>query len=103
MKVTLEGARGCQRLWRRGETLVLAAVEREADKLGRVRFRCVSAAVAESFFHSLKTERPHHEKYRNRTHARLRIVEYIEVFYHRSRKHSSLNYMAPLVYEENAN
>jgi putative transposase len=64
---------------------------------------CWDNAVAESFFHSLKTERTHHEKYRNRTHARLRVFEYIEVFYNRSRRHSSLNYKAPLVYEEEAN
>ena len=64
---------------------------------------CWDNAVAESFFHSLKTERTHHEKYRNRTHARLRVFEYIEVFYNRSRRHSSLNYMAPLVYEEEEN
>lgn len=64
---------------------------------------CWDNAVAESFFHTLKTERTHHEKYRNRTHARLSVFEYIEVFYNRSRKHSSLNYQAPLVYEENEN
>ena len=64
---------------------------------------CWDNAAAESFFHSLKTERTHHEKYRNRTHARLRVFEYIEVFYNRSRRHSSLNYLAPLVYEEKAN
>jgi putative transposase len=67
------------------------------------RGNCWDNAVAESFFHSLKTERTHHEKYRNRTHARLRVFEYIEVFYNRTRKHSSLNYMAPLVYEERVN
>jgi putative transposase len=67
------------------------------------RGNCWDNAVAESFFHSLKTERTHHEKYRNRTHARLRVFEYIEVFYNRSRKHSSVNYMAPLVYEEKVN
>ena len=64
---------------------------------------CWDNAVAESFFHTLKTERTHHEKYRNRTHARLSVFEYIEVFYNRRRRHSSLNYQAPLVYEENAN
>ena len=67
------------------------------------RGNCWDNAVAESFFHSLKTERTHHEKYRNRTHARLRVFEYIEVFYNRSRRHSSLNYMAPFVYEEKVN
>jgi transposase InsO family protein len=82
--------------------------QRTLKKHGMVRSmsrrgNCWDNAVAESFFHSLKTERTHHEKYRNRTHARLRVFEYIEVFYNRSRKHSSLNYMAPLVYEEKVN
>ena len=61
---------------------------------------CWDNAVAESFFHSLKTERVHHEKYASRAEARLRIFEYIELFYNRRRRHSALNYKAPLVYEK---
>jgi putative transposase len=61
---------------------------------------CWDNAVAESFFHSLKTERIHHENYASRAQARLRVFEYIERFYNRQRRHSSLNYKAPLVYEE---
>lgn len=61
---------------------------------------CWDNAVAESFFHSLKTERTHHENYTSRAQARLRIFEYIELFYNRRRRHSHLNYKAPLVYEE---
>jgi len=61
---------------------------------------CWDNAVAESFFHSLKTERTHHENYTSRAQARLRIFEYIELFYNRRRRHSTLNYKAPLVYEE---
>lgn len=61
---------------------------------------CWDNAVAESFFHSLKTERVHHEKYASRAEARLRIFDYIELFYNRRRRHSALNYKAPLVYEQ---
>ena len=62
---------------------------------------CWDNAVAESFFHSLKTERVHHEVYQTRAQARLSVFDYIEVFYNRQRRHSSLDYQAPLVYEMN--
>ena len=60
---------------------------------------CWDNAVAESFFHSLKTERTSHENYLTRTQARLSVFDYIEVFYNRRRRHSSLDYQAPMVYE----
>lgn len=64
------------------------------------RGNCWDNAVAESFFHSLKTECTHHENYASRAMARQGIFEYIELFYNRRRRHSTLNYKAPLVYEE---
>ena len=63
---------------------------------------CWDNAVAESFFHSLKTERTSDEKYLNHNQARASVFDYIELFYNRRRKHSSLNYQAPLTYELNA-
>ena len=42
-------------------------------------------AVAESFFHTLKTELVYHEHYRTREAARLAIFEWIEGFYNRTR------------------
>ena len=60
---------------------------------------CWDNAVAESFFHSLKTERTANERYLNHTQARVSIFDYIEVFYNRKRRHSSLNYQAPFTYE----
>jgi transposase InsO family protein len=45
--------------------------------------------VAESFFHSLKTELVYHERYQTREQARRSIFEYIEVFYNRLRRHSA--------------
>jgi len=60
---------------------------------------CWDNAVAESFFHTLKTERTANETYLNHTQARVSIFDYIEVFYNRKRRHSSLNYQAPLAYE----
>jgi putative transposase len=60
---------------------------------------CWDNAVAESFFHSLKTELVHHEDFATREEARLAIFEYIEVFYNRIRRHSSLGYLSPADYE----
>jgi len=64
---------------------------------------CWDNAVAESFFHSLKTEEVMHDNYQNRSQAKMRVFDYIEIFYNRKRRHSSLGYVAPLVYEEQEN
>ena len=61
---------------------------------------CLDNAVAESFFGSLKNELVYHEDYRTRAQAKQSIFEYIEVFYNRKRRHSFLNYMTPVEYEE---
>lgn len=63
---------------------------------------CWDNAVAESFFHSLKTELVHHEDYRSRTEAKASIFEYVEVFYNRQRRHSHIGMMAPLAFEKMA-
>jgi len=61
---------------------------------------CWDNAVAESFFHTLKTELIHHEDFQTREEAQQAIFEYIEVFYNRQRKHSTNGYLAPLKYEQ---
>ena len=61
---------------------------------------CWDNAVAESFFHSLKTELIHHEKFLTRSEANEKIFEYIEIFYNRKRIHSTNNYMSPSEFEE---
>lgn len=60
---------------------------------------CWDNAVAESFFHTLKTELVHHVDYRSRAKAKASIFEYIEVFYNRQRRHSHVGQMAPMVFE----
>ena len=60
---------------------------------------CYDNAVAESFFHSLKTELTHHIKFETRSQANQIIFEYIEVFYNRQRLHSSNNYLSPVDFE----
>lgn len=60
---------------------------------------CWDNAVAESFFHTLKTELIYHCRYKTREEAIQSIFEYIEVFYNRKRRHSTLGYQSPESYE----
>jgi putative transposase len=53
----------------------------------------------ESFFHSLKTELVMHCDYKTREEARASLFDYVEVFYNRQRRHSTIKYEAPLVFE----
>jgi putative transposase len=61
---------------------------------------CWDNAVAESFFHTLKTELIYLEDFKTREQARTGVFEYIEVFYNRQRCHSANDYLAPLAYEQ---
>ncbi|NNC16696.1 IS3 family transposase [Corallococcus exiguus] len=63
---------------------------------------CWDNAVVESFFSSLKMELVHPRSFRTREEARLVLFEYIEVFYNRRRRHSSLGYVSPAEYERTA-
>lgn len=60
---------------------------------------CYDNAVAETFFHTLKTELIKREKYKTREEARRSIFEYIEIFYNRKRLHSAIGYLSPVEYE----
>ena len=61
---------------------------------------CYDNAVAESFFHTLKTELVYGQTYSTRDKARQSIFEYIEIFYNRQRRHSYLGYLSPLDFEQ---
>ena len=63
------------------------------------RGNCYDNAVVESFFGTLKTELIHHHTYATRNEARLALFEYLEVFYNRKRRHSTLDYRSPAEYE----
>lgn len=63
---------------------------------------CWDNAPMESFFATLKKELVHHERYPTRGQARQSLFEYIEVFYNRVRRHSSLGYLSPLQFEQAA-
>ena len=60
---------------------------------------CWDNAVVESFFHTLKVELVHHQRYLTRDEARQDIFEWIEVFYNRQRRHSTLGYRSPAEFE----
>ena len=60
---------------------------------------CWDNAPMESFFHTLKTELVMHCDYKTRDQARASLFDYMEVFYNRQRRHSTLNYEAPLAFE----
>lgn len=62
---------------------------------------CYDNAITESFFGTLKTELVYQEKFQTREEARLKIFDYIEIFYNRQRLHSSINYKTPVHFEKN--
>jgi putative transposase len=71
---------------------MLASMSRTAD--------CYDNAAMESFFHSFKGECIDGESFQTRAQARSSTFEYIESFYNRARRHSTLQYMGPLMYEQ---
>lgn len=60
---------------------------------------CWDNAVAESFFHSLKTEELYFNKFYDKYQAKSCIFEYIELNYNRKRSHSYLGYLSPHQFE----
>jgi putative transposase len=61
---------------------------------------CWDNAVAESFFHTLKTALISLEDFETHEQAQTGVFEYIEVFYNRQRCHSATGSLAPLAYEQ---
>jgi transposase InsO family protein len=64
---------------------------------------CYDNAVTESFFGTFKTELVHREHYRTRAEARSSIFQWIECWYNRRRRHSSLGYLSPEQFEARYN
>jgi transposase InsO family protein len=64
---------------------------------------CLDNAVAESFFHSLKTEWTAEIIYRTRNDARGDVIRYIEMFYNSNRLHSYMEYKSPNDHEKRFN
>ncbi len=60
---------------------------------------CSDNACAESFFHSLKVEVIHGNRFQTREAMRRTVFEYIAVNYNRMRRHSSIGYLSPESFE----
>lgn len=60
---------------------------------------CYDNAVLESFFSTLKRELIYREKYQDMDDLQKSLFEYIEIFYNRQRKHSTLGYLSPFEFE----
>ncbi len=63
---------------------------------------CYDNAVAESFFHTLKSEHVYGYYYETREEAKRSIFWYIESYYNRIRRHSGIDYMSPNDFEKKA-
>ena len=71
---------------------ILVSISRKGD--------CYDNAMVESFWGMLKAEGIGQEIYQTREEAKTAVFDYIEVFYNRKRKHSSLGYLSPVDYEK---
>ena len=60
---------------------------------------CYDNAVAESFFATLKKELVNRRSWPTRRELGAAVFEYIEVFYNRERRHSTLGYRSPREFE----
>ncbi len=75
-------------------TRMIGSMSRKGD--------CWDNAPIESFFATLKTELVYRMKFKTREEAKQKIFEFIEVFYNRQRRHSSLGNQSPRDFEKTA-
>jgi len=97
--VIFHSDRGCQytsQAFR--DRLRMAQVQQSMSRSGC----CYDNAAAESFFHSLKVEWIHGHEIRDRAAIRSAVFQYIEGYYNRSRRHSSIDYLSPAEFERRA-
>ncbi len=59
---------------------------------------CFDNAVMEAFFSTVKTELG--DRFETGAHARQALFEYLEAFYNQRRRHSSIGYLCPAVFEQ---
>jgi len=64
---------------------------------------CWDNAMMESFFGTLKQELIHHERFATKREARSRVIAWIEGWYNRRRRHSSLGCRSPEAFEAERN
>ena len=63
---------------------------------------CWDNAAMEIFLSSLKTERTPRKIYRPRDEAKADMFDYIERFYKAKSQHSTISYLSPVAFEEQA-
>jgi putative transposase len=60
---------------------------------------CFDNAVLESFHATIKKDLIHRRSWPTKAEARVAVFEYIETFYNRRRRHSTLGYLSPAEFE----
>ncbi len=78
-----------------------ALIEHEIVPSMSRKGNCWDNAVMESFFGRMKVELVYAEEYKTTAELYSGLFEYIEVFYNRIRRHSSLGYKSPAQFEDN--
>ena len=91
----------------RGSQYTATAYQKRLSELGARasmsrKGDCYDNAVAESFFHSMKVELMDEMPFCTRAEARRIVFDYIEVFFNRQRRHSTLGYVSPAEFERTA-
>lgn len=104
-------------LWRRGEPKALMVHSDQGSQYTSEEFQqlltaqgitcsmsrrgdCWDNAAMESFFSSLKTERLSRKVYRTRDEVRADVFDYVERFYNHQRRHSTLDFVSPVQFEQ---
>lgn len=92
----------------RGVQYACEAYQRQLEQAGLVgsmsrRGNCYDNAAMESFFSTLKRELVYQQPLATRQEAQAAVFEYIEVFYNRQRRHSSLGHQSPVAFEASLN
>jgi putative transposase len=90
-------------IWRRGKPDALLHHSDRGSVCSMSRSGNVwDNAAMESFFSSLKTERTTRRVYRTRDDAKADVFDYIERFYNPKRRHSTVGYLSPMEFEQQA-
>jgi transposase InsO family protein len=63
---------------------------------------CFDNAVLESFHATIKKDLIHRRSWPTKAEARVAVFEYIEAFYNRRRRHSTLDYLSPAQFENSS-
>ncbi len=89
----------------RGSQFASLAFQTRLDKYGIVQSmsrkgNCYDNAPMESFFRSFKVEEVYWDDYHTHRDATQATCNYIERFYNRTRRHSSLGYISPIDFEK---